>query len=109
MFINFKRTCETKAAFVPNYSFEICATDKYKTCPFYVICTKSGFVCECVSFCPPFNYFLNKDFKKFWEMTENFCLCPEKRENCARYKIRKTKQIPPENLLPDGNFLPPEK
>lgn len=109
LFINFKKTCEKKVSFVPHYCIEICTTDKHKDCPFYIICTKSGFICEFSSFCPAFQYLLNKDFNKFCEVAKEYCLCLEKRDSCERYKIRKSQQIPPENLLPDGSFFPIEK
>ena len=108
MFVDFVRECSNKIGFIPNDTYTHCTNDSYKDCLFYKAINNISYHCENIFKCPAFKYFGMNNFKKFEEITQKYCLS-ENNQNCARYKIKKSGQIPPPNLLPDGNSIEEQK
>jgi len=102
MFIDYVRTCVPHIRLVNDVNtFQYCLTEKHKECPFYRAINKIGHVCEFVATCPIYREISIKDFDRFEKMVKNYCLSKE-HCSCARYVVRKKKEVPPDNLLPDG-------
>ncbi|HOQ51850.1 MAG TPA: hypothetical protein PK233_08470 [Candidatus Atribacteria bacterium] len=58
--------------------------------------------CPYLSGCPVFAMFKQEGLKNIW--IRRYCQ-GEKQEECARLKMRNQGEKPPENLLPNGEFL----
>jgi len=104
MFIDYTRECLDKIGFSPQNTFDYCQTDKHKECPFFRTLNNIDFHCECIEKCAAYKYFSISDFEKFAEITKRYCLS-ENNVNCERFKLRKSGEVVPENLLPDGNWI----
>lgn len=102
MFVDYTRECLDKIGFLPQNTLGYCQTDKHQECPFYKTLNNIGFHCECVKKCDAYKYFGISDFEKFVEMTKRYCLS-KNNINCERFKLRKTGEAVPEDLLPDGS------
>lgn len=105
MFVDYVRECSKHIGIVPEVNtVELCTTEKYTTCPFYKSLSKSCPVCELLDRCPIFKELSNKDFDTFVQITEDYCLS-EKKMDCERFKIKKSGDKPPPDLMPDGSKL----
>jgi len=102
MFIDFSRECLKKIEFLPQNTFDYCASDKYKECPSFRTINNIGVKCEYIKACVAYKYFGVSDFEKFAEITKSYCLS-ENNIKCERFKIKKSGETPPEDLLPDGS------
>jgi hypothetical protein len=59
--------------------------------------------CEYLATCPIFNRFRLEGIKNFW--IRLYCQ-GEKQTRCQRKALKESGQTVPENLLPNGNYLP---
>lgn len=107
LFVDFTRECLDKIEFLPQDTFEYCVSDKHIDCPFYRALKNIGAHCEYIDKCVAYKYFGAKDFEKFVEITKSYCLCPNN-VKCARFKIKSSGEVVPEDLLPDGSTRPSE-
>ncbi len=104
MFVDFTRECVGKVGFEPSAdTYDYCQADKYLKCPFFKTIKNIGTHCDCLEKCAAYNHFKIYDFKKFVKIADEYCLS-ENNVNCARYKMRKSGQAPPEDLMPDGSI-----
>ncbi len=104
MFVDYTRECIKNIGFVPQaYTYDYCQTDKHIECPFFKAIKNIGLHCDCLEKCASYNHFKVYNFEKFIEIANAYCLS-ENSANCARYKMRKSGQTPPEGLLPDGSI-----
>lgn len=104
MFIDYTRECLNKVEFLPQNTLAYCETDMHKECPFFRTLNNVGPFCEYIKTCTAYKYFGAGDFEKFVDMTKCYCLT-KNNTDCKRYKLRKSGEVVPENLLPDGSSI----
>ncbi len=104
LFVDYTRECIKDIGFIPPAnSYDYCQADKHIECPFFKTIKKIGPHCDCLEKCAAYNHFRIYNFGKFVEIANEYCLT-ENNVNCARHKMRKSGQTPPENLMPDGSM-----
>jgi hypothetical protein len=105
MFVDYVRECMDFITLVKEINTTLyCASEQYQNCPFYKSIKKIGCVCEMVSVCPMYKNLSIRDFDRFKEICRNYCLS-DNNVNCVRYKMRKSGNTPPPDLMPDGGML----
>jgi len=104
MFVDYCRECLDKIDFSPQNTFDYCQTDNYKECPFFETLNNIVSHCEFIKKCVAYKYFGVSDFEKFVEITKRYCLS-ENNVNCERFKLKKSGEVVPESLLPDGSRI----
>jgi hypothetical protein len=107
MYVDYVRECANTMGNISreiNTTVEFCMSKNYINCPFFIFIHKPEIYCKYFITCPCCQYFKNKYFDEFIKMSKAWCLNNDF-TNCSRYKIREAGNIPPYNLLPDGNKL----
>ena len=104
LFIDFVRECRSKVQVLPSDTFLYCVSEQYQKCPFYKTLHKIEPACPNISNCPMYARFELGNFEEFVRMTEKYCLA-ENMINCQRYILKKSGQVVPQELLPDGGTL----
>jgi hypothetical protein len=81
---------------------EFCITESHIRCPYYKILENPNALCPHIKDCNQ-NYFaFTLPFDKMLEAANTYCINPNNRENCERYKMYMSGEKPSEKLLPDG-------
>ncbi|MCK5579716.1 MAG: hypothetical protein KAJ18_00425 [Candidatus Omnitrophica bacterium] len=104
MFIDNRRECLLKIHFLPTYTLPYCETERHEECPFFKTINKIGNQCDCVDKCALYKHFGAGDFRKFEQLTSDYCLS-DNNVNCARFKLNKSGGTVSSTLLPDGGEL----
>ncbi|MCU0666882.1 MAG: hypothetical protein MUF05_07305 [Candidatus Omnitrophica bacterium] len=104
MFVDYTRDCLDKIGFLPQDTFYYCQSDKHKECPFFKTLNNIGFHCDCVKKCVAYKNFGISDFDNFVKIANRYCLSSNN-VNCARFKVRQSGEVVPEDLLPDGSRI----
>ena len=95
------RQCVDGIGVLPKASYNLCHSDKYKKCPFYMRKTYPEKVCKNINQCHFFNNFTMIDFDEFIELASKFCISKDFRK-CKRYLKKENGEIVPIGLHLDG-------
>ncbi|HUT00590.1 MAG TPA: hypothetical protein VMY59_09765 [Candidatus Thermoplasmatota archaeon] len=118
LYVDFTRGCIKKfPSFIKFVTFKTCESEQYVDCLMYQVCT-SSFNCEYLIRCsnqynekiPKFTMTLlmNKEAGKvITDIQKKYCLSPEISKTCARYSLLSKGEIPPVNLMPNGQKISP--
>jgi hypothetical protein len=107
LFVDYVRECADRFGDVSREIHTIlpfCTSEEHKTCPFFRYIDDPSQCCPDFIQCDMCRYYKDKNFKKFLEVSNTWCLCANF-VNCARHKTRESGEIPPDNLFPDGSTL----
>ena len=108
MYKDFTRECIKELGGMPENTLPFCSTSRYIECPFYIALNNLGFACEFLKQCPAYEHFKHDNFEEFVKIANDYCLSKENCHDCERYKIRKSGNMPPKKLLPNGTFVEEE-
>lgn len=65
-----------------------------------------AFKCKNMDGCSMYNYLTGSvRILRLYPLVEEYCRNPEKYKECARYKLLMEGEVPPDNLLPNGEIL----
>ncbi|MFH1063357.1 MAG: hypothetical protein V1747_10825 [Candidatus Omnitrophota bacterium] len=106
MYVDYVRECAEVFGNVSreiNTTVRFCVSANHVNCPFFKFSDNPKQYCPGFISCDMCKYFKNTDFENFIKITNDWCLS-NKFANCARFRLRKTKTTPPENLMPDGSM-----
>ncbi|MFE3846023.1 hypothetical protein ACFL1L_04090, partial [Thermoplasmatota archaeon] len=99
---------------VQDVVLDYCQSEEYNICPFYKIIIENQPYCENIEECGHHLHRLNSVvhhntdiYKRIMHLVFNYCLSENKIE-CARLKLIKKGEIPPNDLLQDGSRLKPQ-
>lgn len=107
LYVNAFRTCKKQLPFdAPNWvnTFKYCITEEYRECPFFIGINKTGNFCEYFLNCPECKGCKLHAAQGFDEMIKKYCFC-KNNVNCMRFKLKKSGEKLPCNLMPDGRKL----
>ncbi len=105
-FMDYTRECTSKVEFQTRDIIKFCVSDEYMQCPIYRIIAQEGTTCKNTENCQIYGEVKLANFEKFIAMANQYCVS-ENCVNCQRYKIKELGDMPPIDLLPDGNTLKP--